>query len=125
MQVEATLLILAAIYGVLIAGLVWLIRRLGVARRRAVFLSFLTFGLATGILAALLWPLDVCVLPNVFGVWLGDWMYVQTIEWFGDPHSSQAGLTIPWIFQVPQVYVTTSPGLCASVGLLLQWIHDR
>jgi len=124
-QVDAMLLILVAIYGAIIAALVWLIRRVQAINRHAVFLGFLTFGLATGILAVLLWPNDSCVLPNVFGVWLGDWMYVQTIEWFGDPHSAQAGLTIPWVFQVPQVYLTASTGLCAAVGLVLEWIYER
>ena len=124
-QVAVMLLILVATYGVIIAGLVWLIRRLQVPKRRAVFLSFLIFGLTTGILAVLLWPHDSCVLPNVFGVWLGDCIYVYAIEWMGNPHSPQAHDTIPWVFRVPQVYVIASTGLCASVGLVLQWIYER
>ncbi len=119
-QVASMLLLLAAIYGSAIAGLVWLIRRWQATNGHAVFLSFLIFGLATGILAVLLWPHDSSVLPNVFGVWAGDWAYVQAIERIGDPHSSQAHYTIPWVLQVPQVYVITSIGISVSVGWALE-----
>lgn len=124
-QIGLMLLILSAIYGVIIAGLVWLIQRWRTINRHAVILGFLTFGLATGILAVLLWPTDSSVLPNVFGVWAGEWVYVHAIEQIGDPHSSQAHYTIPWFLRVPQVYVITSTGLSALMGLVLQRIVDR
>jgi hypothetical protein len=72
-----------------------------------------------------LWPNDSSVLPNIFGVWLGDWIYRQAIAWMGNPYSAQAHETIPWIMRVPQVYVSASTGLCAAAGLALQWVFDR
>jgi hypothetical protein len=124
-QIVLILLILSAIYGVIIAGLAWLIRRWQATHGHAVFLSFLTFGLASGLLAVLLWPADSSVFPNAFGVWVGEWIYVHAIEQIGDPHSSQAHSTIPWFLRVPQVYVITSTGLFALMGLVLQRIVDR
>jgi hypothetical protein len=125
METAVELVILVAVYSAILAGVVWLIRRLEAPKRRTIFMSFLTFGLAAGILTMLLWPHDSYVLPNVFGVWLGDWIYVHAIGWIGEPHSSQAHDTIPWVLQVPQVYAIASTGLCASVGLVLQWIYER
>jgi hypothetical protein len=123
-QVALMLLLLAAIYGSVIAGLVWLIRRWQATNGHAVFVSFLIFGLVTGILAVLLWPRDSSVLPNVLGVLAGDWVYVQAIERIGDPHSSQAHYTIPWILRVPQVYVITSIGISVSMGWALERIVE-
>ncbi len=123
-QVASMLLLLAAIYGSAIAGLVWLIRRWRATNGHAVFVSFLIFGLTTGILAVLLWPHDSSVLPNVLGVWAGDWVYVQTIERIGDPHSPQAHYTIPWVLRVPQVYAITSIGISISMGWALERIVE-
>ena len=116
-----TLSVFAAIYAVIIIALAWLIQHFRIASRYAVFLSLLIFGVVTGILVVWLWPLDSSVLPNIFGVWLGDWIYHQAIAWTGNPYSAQAHDTIPWVLQVPQVYVIASTGLFALVGLVLQW----
>lgn len=112
-------LILVAEYGLAMAALAWLIRRFGASRRQAVFWGCTAFGLLSGIAVALIWPLDVSAVINVPGVWLGDWLYSHAIEWIGDPRSDQAHFTIPWPLRVPQVYVITSAGWCALLGLLL------
>ncbi len=125
LQTVGTITLLVVIYGVVIAALVWLLRKLPGGRRRAIWLSFVLFGLVTGILVARLWPLDSCFLPNIFAVWLGDWMYVQSIAWIGDPHSAQAHATIPWLLRVPQVYAVASLAWCALAGWLLQQMHER
>ena len=44
-----TLLLLSAMYGIVILGLVLLLRKMGVSRKRAIILSFLVFGAVTGI----------------------------------------------------------------------------
>jgi hypothetical protein len=124
-QTAVMLVVLVAIYGAVIVVLVRLGRRIRGTNGQAIFLSFLTFGLATGLLVMLLWPHDSSVLPNIFSVWLGDWIYRQAIAWIGNPYSAQAHETIPWIIRVPQVYVSASTGLCAAAGLALQWIFDR
>ena len=118
-------LILVVEYGLAIAALSWLIRRLGASRGRAVLLGSVAFGLLSGVAAALIWPLDVSAVINVPGVWLGDWIYANAIEWIGDPHSSQAHYTIPWPLRVPQVYVIASTGVWGLLGLLLQWPFGR
>ena len=124
-QTAMLVLVLVAIYSLVIAGLVWFIGRLGVSERHTVFLGFVSFGLVTGVLTVLLWPNDSCVLPNIFGVWLGDWIYIHAIEWMGDPHSSQAHDTVAWVFRVPQIYWMASTGLCAVLGLITQWTKER
>jgi len=120
-----TLSVFVAVYAVIIIALTWLIQHVRVASRYAVFLSLLIFGVVTGILVVWLWPLDSSVLPNIFGVWLGDWIYHRAIAWMGDPNSAQAHNTIPWFFQNPQVYAIASVGLCAIAGWVLQWTSQR
>ena len=120
-----TLLVLVVIYVVIITALTWLIQRFRLSSRYAVFLSLLIFGVVTGILVVWLWPLDSSVVPNIFGVWLGDWIYHRAIAWTGDPNSAQAHNTIPWFFQIPQVYAIASVGLCAIAGWVLQWTSQR
>lgn len=124
MQSAVTLLVLAVIYGAAIAGLVKLIRHYSAASKYAIFLSFRLFGLATGLLVVQLWPSDSSVLPNTLGVWLGDWIYHQSTGWMGNPYSDQANDTIPWVFQIPQVYAFASISSCVLAGILLQCIES-
>ncbi len=124
-QAAVTILGLIAIYAVIIVVVVRLIRRFEIGTGRAILAGLLIFGLGTGILAAFLWPHDSSVLVNFLGVWLGDWIYVRAIEWIGNPHSSQAHDTIPWVFQIPQVYVLASSTLFALMGLALEWIYQH
>ena len=119
------LLILLTIYGLVILGLVLLIRKMGVSGKRAILFGFLVFGAATGILTAWIWPLDSSLYPNVFASLLGEQVYILSIQRFGDPNSSQAHYTIPWLLRIPQVYVLTSIVVCGLVSLPLQWVYNR
>ena len=119
------LAVVLGIYGLLIVTLAALLRRFRVPKSRAVFLSFLIFGLATGMLAVALWPMDTSVYPNVLAAWAGDWIYVHAIEFIGDPHSDQAHYTIPWLLRVPQVYALASFILCGTLGMVTQWLYNR
>jgi hypothetical protein len=119
------LLILSAIYGIIILGLVWLLRRMGVSGKRAIIFSFLVFGAATGILTAWVWPLDSSLYFNVLASLLGEQVYSLSIQLLGDPSSPQAHYTIPWILRIPQVYVLTSIVGCGLVSLPLQWAYNR
>jgi len=107
-------LVLTLAYGGFIAGLVWLLRRVGVPARWAVFTGFLTFGVATGLLAAWVWPYDSCVLPNLWAVLLGDLLYQLSSELLGNP----AGL--PVVLQVPWVYLLAGAILYGALGLAVQ-----
>lgn len=124
-NVIVPLLILSAIYGIVILGLVWLLRKMGVSGKRAILFSFLVFGAATGILTAWVWPIDSSLYFNVLASLLGDQVYNLSIQFLGDASSSQAHYTIPWILRIPQVYVLTSIVVCGLVGLPLQWIYNR
>jgi len=119
------LLILSAIYGIVILGLIWLLRKMGVSGKRAIIFSFLVFGAATGILTAWVWPIDSSLYLNVLASLLGDQVYNLSIQFLGAPSSSQAHYTIPWILRIPQVYVLTSIVVCGLVSLPLQWIYNR
>ncbi len=92
---------------------------------KALVSGFFLFGLATGILIVMLWPLDSCIYANPPAVLLGDWVYTHAIEWIGDPHSDQAHYTIPWLLRVPQVYAFISCALYGALGLVLQWLYNE
>ena len=119
------ILALAAVYGLVILGLVFLLRRMGVADRWMIVLGFLAFGIVTGILAACVWPLETCAVINVFAVLFGDWVYAVSIRLFGDPSSPQAHYTIPWLLRVPQVYAGASLVLYGLMGAAAQWAWNR
>jgi disulfide bond formation protein DsbB len=120
-----TLLVLSVIYGIVILGLVLLLRKMGVSEKRAIILSFLVFGAVTGILTAWVWPIDSSIYFNFFASLLGDQVYNLSIQYFGDSSSPQAHYTIPWILRIPQVYVIASIILCGLVSLPLQWVYKR
>jgi hypothetical protein len=106
------LVVLSALYGLAIFGLVLLFRALRVPSRGSVFLGFLTFGLVTGLLTAWVWPLDSSVYANVYAALLGDAVY----------QLAAAHLGAPWLLCVPQVYVVVSTALYGLLGLMAQGI---
>lgn len=109
------LVVLTAVYGGIILGLVWLLRRAGVSGRWAIFAGFSVFGVGTGFLAAWAWPYDSCLLPNVWAVLAGDGLYNLSADHLGDL----------WILQVPRVYVFAATLMYTVAGLLLQWVYSR
>ena len=119
------LLILPAIYGLVILGLIVVFRRMQVPSKKAILLGFVAFGIAIGFFAAWLWPADSSFYFNAFGAFLGDQVYNLSIRYFGDIISPQAHYTIPWILRVPQVYVIASIAVYGLVGLVLQLVYNR
>jgi len=119
------LLILPAIYGLVILGLIVVFRKMQVPSKKAIRVGFLVSGTAIGFFAAWLWPADSGFYFNVLPALLGDQVYNLSIQHFGDMISPQAHYTIPWILRIPQVYVITSIVLYGLVGLLLQLIYNR
>lgn len=118
------LLILYSIYGLAVFGLVVFFRKIEVSSKKRVALSFLTFGIVTGALVAWYWPYDIIVLINPITAVLGDIVYRSSIQYLGDPNSPQAHYTVPWIFRIPQVYVSVSTIFWGLMGLLIQLIYN-
>ena len=106
---------LTVAYGLAITGLVLLLRLIRVPRRWAIALGFVAFGVASGLLAAWAWPLDSCVLPNVYAVVLGDKVYGFSAQRLGDP----------WLLRVPWVYAVVSTVLGGLAGALAAWVDAR
>ena len=107
------ILVLTALYGLVVWGLILLFRALRIPARWAIVLGFVVFGVTTGLLAAWAWPLDSCVYLNVYGTLLGDAIYRLSTEHLGGP----------WLLGVPQVYVSASAFPFGILGLAAQWIY--
>jgi len=100
-----TLLILSAIYGIVILGLVFW--------EESHHLEFPGLWSSNG---------------NPHSLGMADRFerfYNLSIQYFGDSSSPQAHYTIPWILRIPQVYVMASLILCGLVSLPLQWVSNR
>ena len=61
---------------------------------------------------------DAVFLLNIPGTLLGDAAYSLSIRFFGDPISSQAHYTVPWLFRIPQIYVPASVLFWGIIGSL-------
>jgi hypothetical protein len=107
--------ILLAIYGLLLAALIFFLRQLGVPARRAVLAGFVVYGGISGLLTAWAWPYDSSVYPNLPATLLADQVYQLSSESLG----------APWMLQVPQIYLSVSIVLCSLLGLAVQWVYNR
>lgn len=118
------LLIFLFIYGVIIFSLTVALRKLGVSRHIVLFASFTLFGILSGFLVALFGPGEGSTYYDVFGALLGYEIYDYAIDHFGDPHSSFAHFTIPWVLRIPQVHLFASAILWSFIGLIAQLIYN-
>jgi hypothetical protein len=118
-------IVICGLYILIIVGLIVLLRKLRIPRKRAVLLACLIFGIGMGLLTACLWPNDISVIVNFPAAFLGDWIYQQSIQYLGDPHSPQAHYTIPWLLRVPQVYVPASVMFWGAAGALVQLAYNK
>ena len=79
-------------------------------KRKLIYITcFLLFGIGVGFVSV--WfdnNTDTIFFLNIPGTIIGDGIYSGAIRLLGDPYSSQAHYTIPWIFRTPQVYVLAS-----------------
>ena len=81
---------------------------------------FIVYGIAAGFIAV--WfrqHTDMVFLLNIPGTLLGDAVYGLSIRFLGDPHSSQAHFTTPWLFRIPQVYVPVSIFFWGLLGAVI------
>jgi hypothetical protein len=118
------IVILFSIYALVISGLILALRWLKIPAKIAIVLGFLIFSVISGLGVVWRWPEDISVMVNFPASLTGDWIYQASIQYLGDPHSDQAGYTIPWILRVPQVYVLASVLFWGLAGLLVQLIRN-
>jgi hypothetical protein len=89
-------------------------------KRKLIYIGcFLLFGIGVGFISV--WfdnNTDTIFFVNIPGTVIGDGIYSGTIKLFGDPASSQAHYTIPWIFRIPQVYVLASGVFWGLLGAI-------
>ncbi|MDP2744760.1 MAG: hypothetical protein Q8P00_06825 [Dehalococcoidia bacterium] len=116
----AVLAIAYVVYGLGAFGLIATLRRLGVSLGIAVVLAFLALGIVAGLVSYSTWPNDISVIFNIPGALTGDKLYRWSILLLGDPSSSQAHFTIPWILRIPQVYVLSSVIAWLLLGLIVR-----
>jgi hypothetical protein len=117
---------LSIIYALVITALILALRSIRVPRRGAIVLGFLVFGGASGLLAALAWPLDSSVYFNVFAAYAADQISLLCVNYlFRDASAPDGHLPIPWLLQLPQLYVPVSILLCGLVSLPVQWAWNR
>lgn len=118
------LLVLSAIYALVIIGVFAALRRVGVSRGRAVFLSFLVFGTSTGLLLTDTYPSEGTWVFNVYSAWAGEWVYGWATGYFGAgspaPHYS-----VPWPLRIPQVFLVASFVLWGGLGAVIQVGYNR
>jgi len=118
------LLIIHVIYALAIFFLVIVIHKLGIFPKKRFFLSFLIIGSITGFLIVWLWVYDVIILINPAIAFIGSEVYRLSIIHLGNPNSSQAHFTIPWILRIPQIYFFISMLLWGFIGLLIQLVYN-
>ena len=94
--------------------------------RIRIFLGFLAYGVVVGLVSVWWWNsgADMPFLLNIPSVLVGDEVYALAIEYLGNPRSSQAHYTIPWLLRVPQIYAIVSVLLWGMVGLICQWVAN-
>jgi len=90
-------------------------------RRNKILTFFLLYGLVVGFISAWWWNFsDSLFLPNIPGMLIGDKAYSLSVEICGNPSSSQAHYSIPWILRVPQIYIPITVIFWGLVGLIVQ-----
>jgi hypothetical protein len=119
------LVVLTAVYAIVIASVILLLRRLGAPGSRAIILGCLIFGVLSGLLVAWAWPVESSIYGNIYAALVGDRLYTAAIAYLGDSYSANAHQTIPWILRIPQVYAPVSLVLSGAAGLFVQWLYNR
>jgi hypothetical protein len=91
------------------------------------FIIFLIYGIVIGSVSIIIWPRDPTWLFILNGpsLWLGDILYIYSIKYLGDPHSSYAHFTVPWIFRIPQVYFLTSVLFWGLLGGVICLVNSK
>ena len=95
-------------------------------KRNVLFILVVVYGLVVGFVSVWWWHYsDNLFFPNIPGILIGDKIYSLSINLLGDPLSSQANYSIPWVLRVPHIYVPVSIILWGLVGLIIQMLWKK
>ncbi len=124
-QILIYLAILSPFYLVPIFGIYLLLRSKGVPGRWRAFLSIFIFGITLGLLSSLsLNAKEGMYNFNFMGMSVGEAIYSYAIQHIGDPHSSYAHYTIPWILRIPQGYFLPTALIWGFLGGIVQIVYN-
>lgn len=93
---------------------------------KKIIFVFIIYGVIVGFISV--WfdqNTDTLFLLNIPGTLIGDAVYGLSIKLIGNPYSSQAHFTIPWILRIPQVYILVSVVFWGLIGLIIKLIYNR
>ena len=91
-----------------------------------ILVGFLIYGIAVGSVSFWWWSIsDNLFLLNMPGELIGYEVYDIAIRFLGDPFSSQAHYSIPWVLRIPQVFVPVSTLFWGAIGLGIQTAYIR
>lgn len=89
-------------------------------------IMILVYGICATSFSFLSWPNEgIHYVLNLAGNLLGEMVYKMSIENIGDPTSSQAHFTIPWVLRIPQVFVLTSMVFWTGLGFAVQVFYNK
>ena len=92
-----------------------------ISAKTRLLVGFLVYGIIVGMLSIWWWGYsDNVFFPNIPGMLLGEIVYNLSIKYLGNPYSSQAHYTIPWVLRIPQVYIPVSIFFWGILGLAIQ-----
>ena len=91
-----------------------------------ILIIILIYGICATSFSFLSWPNEgIHFILNLPGNLLGEMIYQNSIENIGDPTSSQAHFTIPWVLRIPQVFVLTSMVFWVGLGTGIQIFYNK
>lgn len=91
----------------------------------SIFILVLIYGVTIGYISVVVRGWDPILLFNGPAILVGDWVNKSAINYLGDPHSGNAGLTIPWVFGIRQVYFLTSIAFWGLIGLTGLYLTNK
>lgn len=111
-------------YAVIIAIIIFALRKIRIVKDSAIFNGFALFGILTGFLTAFGFIDEYKTLLNIPGVLLGDEIYGYYRQYLvPDPFSNFARFDVPWMLRSPQIYLLASAVIWSLVGFISQLLH--
>lgn len=94
--------------------------------KTSLLIIIIGYGVAVTSFSVFEWPSEgIHFILNLPGNLLAESVYINSIELIGQPTSSQAHYTIPWILRIPQVIVPVSISFWVGFGVIIQLSYNR